>query len=49
MQVAVGAIFRMLGYNDGYDIRVLGVTTNDKDVHVGIIRPLAVLLLSVLR
>jgi hypothetical protein len=49
VQVAVGAIFRMLGYSDGYDIRVLGVTTNDKDVHVGITRPLAVLLLPVHR
>jgi len=32
MQVTVNAIFRTLGYSDGYDIRVPWVCANDKDV-----------------
>jgi len=47
--VAVGAIFRTLGYSDGYDILVPGVKADDKVVLVGIIHPVARLLVSVLR
>jgi len=37
-QVTVNAIFRTLGYCDGYDIRVPGVRANDKVVILGITR-----------